>query len=308
MGVKFIFKNSKLIKPEYKSCLLGNPAFPFVEFQITPNASFQLILIDSQPFNFIKSLIKLQMNVLIIDEDSNAAERLTVLLKEIDKKIEVIGQLESVGSSLRWLNEFPMPDLIFMGIQLSDGSGFEIFEQIDVQTPVVFMAATSEFALQAIKVNALDYLLKPLKKAEVEVAVDKFHNLKPSVGSTSTYKQVERPNPRFLIRFGQNFRLVELRVAAFIYTEDKMTFIVTKEGRRYPVQYSLEKLEEMADSNTFFRINRQFIVNIESIREMYAHTKSRVKLVLEPSPSKETVVSSVRSPQFKRWLLGAEAV
>ncbi len=244
------------------------------------------------------------MNVLIIDADYHAADRLLLILNEINPEIEIIGQLDSVEASVRWLNEHPMPDLIFMDVTLSDGCCFEVFEKIEVEKPVIFTATSSEYALQAFKVNAIDYLLKPLKKADLEQALEKYQKL--IAHGILAAPQTERPNPRFLIRFGQNFRLVELRVAAFMYTEDKMTFIVTKEGRRYPVQHSLEKLEEIADPQSFFRINRQFIVNIESIREMHTHTKSRVKLLLDPPSAKETIVSSVRSPLFKRWLLGAE--
>lgn len=244
------------------------------------------------------------MNVLIIDGAHTSAGKLTQLINEIDPEIEIIGQLDSIEASVRWLNEHPMPDLIFTDVALSDGCCFEVFEKIKVEKPVIFTATSSDYALQAFKVNAIDYLLKPLKKADLEQAFEKYRKLiEPSKNAAS---QPDHSSPRFLIRFGQNFRLVELRVAAYIYTENKITFIVTKEGRRYPVQHSLEKLEEMADPQSFFRINRQFIVNIDSIREMHTYTKSRVKLLLDPPTAKETIVSSVRSPQFKRWLLEAE--
>lgn len=244
------------------------------------------------------------MNVLIIDAAHSAAEKLAQLLKEINPEIEVIGQLDSIEASVRWLNEHPKPDLIFMEVALSDGCCFQVFDKIEVDRPIVFTANSCDYALQAFKVTAIDYLLKPLKKTDLEHAIEKYRKLIEPIKKTEA--QIDRQSPRFLIRFGQNFRLVELRVAAYIYTENKMTFIVTKEGRRFPVQHSLEKLEEMADPQVFFRINRQFIVNIESIREMHTHTKSRVKLLLDPPLAKETVVSSVRSPLFKRWLLGEE--
>ncbi len=249
------------------------------------------------------------MNVLIIDGDHAAAQKLGQLLSEMFPKIELIGQLDSIEASLRWLNEHPLPDLIFMDVHLADGTSFELLDKLEVNKPIIFTSNSSEHALQALKVSAVDYLLKPLKKEDLRLAIKKYHRLAmPASVDHPTALTTETHSPRFLIRFGQNFRLVELKVAAFIYTEDKITFLVTKEGRRYPIQHSLEKLEGMADPQSFFRINRQFIVNIESIKEMHTHSKSRVKLLLDPAPAKETIVSSVRSPLFKRWLLGAEVV
>jgi two-component system LytT family response regulator len=113
-------------------------------------------------------------------------------------------------------------------------------------------------------------------------------------------------NKRFLIRFGQQIRVVEMRDCAYFYTHDKVTFLVTKKGKRYPIDYSLEKIEEMADPHSFFRINRQFIINIEAINEMYAYSKSRVKIDLNPSCELDTIVSTERSPHFKKWLVGEE--
>ncbi|RMF31851.1 MAG: LytTR family transcriptional regulator, partial [Bacteroidetes bacterium] len=116
--------------------------------------------------------------------------------------------------------------------------------------------------------------------------------------------QKEESSKRFLIRFGQQIRVVEMRNVSYFYTQDKITFLVTKEGKRYPIDYSLEKLEEMVDSSRFFRINRQFIISIEAIKEMYAYSKSRVKVDLHPPCELETIVSTERSPVFKRWLVG----
>lgn len=250
------------------------------------------------------------MKVLIIEDETTAARRLAKLIEEIDPSIEVLEQLDSIESSVLWLEKNPMPDLLFMDIHLADGSSFEIFKFVKVDKPVIFTTAYDEYALQAFKVNAIDYLLKPLKRVELEQALAKYkHLMKPTevdYQALANSMSNDKYNTRFLIRFGQNIKVVEFRDAAFFYTEDKITFIVTKEGKRYPIEPSLEKLEEMADPRVFFRINRQFIVNIESIREMYAYSKSRVKLKLDPPTDKETVVSTERSPVFKKWLVGKE--
>jgi DNA-binding LytR/AlgR family response regulator len=250
------------------------------------------------------------MKVLIIEDESAAANRLAKMIQEIDPSIEVVDQLDSIESSVLWLEKHPAPDLLFMDIHLADGSSFEIFRFVKLDKPVIFTTAYDEYALQAFKVNAIDYLLKPLKKTELEQAIGKYRNLqKPAemnYQALANSLQGDKYNFRFLIRFGQNIKVVEFRDAAYFYTEDKITFIVTKEGKRYPVEPSLEKLEEMADPRAFFRINRQFIVNIECIKEMYAYSKSRVKLKLDPPTDKETIVSTERSPVFKKWLVGKE--
>ncbi len=253
----------------------------------------------------------LSMKVLIIEDETAAARRLAKLITEIDPNIEVVEQLDSIEGSVLWFEQHPMPDLIFMDIHLADGSSFEIFNHLKIEKPIVFTTAYDEYALQAFKVNAIDYLLKPLKKTELEQAIAKYKSLqKPTVEmnyqALANTLQTDKYNTRFLIRFGQNIKVVEFRDAAYFYTEDKITFIVTKEGKRYPVEPSLEKLDEMADPRAFFRINRQFIVNIESIKEMYAYSKSRVKLKLDPPTDKETIVSTERSPVFKKWLVGKE--
>jgi two-component system LytT family response regulator len=250
------------------------------------------------------------MKVLIVEDESAAARRLAKLLLEIDPGIEVVDLLESIEAAVIWLEKHPHPDLVFMDIRLADGSSFEIFNFVKLKKPVIFTTAYDPFALQAFRVNAIDYLLKPLKRSELEAALDRHRGLQkpalPDYASLGSALWPDQYNRRFLIRFGQNIKVVEFRRAAYFYTEDKITFIVTKDGKRYPVEPSLEKLEEMADPRAFFRINRQFIVNIECIREMYACSKSRVKLLLDPPAEKETIVSTERSPVFKKWLVGKE--
>ncbi len=250
------------------------------------------------------------MKALIIEDESTAARRLAKLVQEIDPSIEILEQLDSIEASVNWFAQHPMPDLIFMDINLADGLSFELFKLQEITAPVIFTTAFDEYALQAFKVNSVDYLLKPIKKAELEQAIGKYRKLHTpgDINYTALASAMQRDeyNSRFLIRFGQTIRVVEFREAAYFYTEDKITFLITKGGKRYPIEPSLEKLEEMADPRTFFRINRQFIINIESIKEMFAYSKSRVKLLLDPPIDKETVVSTERSPVFKKWLVGRE--
>lgn len=248
------------------------------------------------------------MKVLIIEDEAAATRRLTKLIREIDSQIEIIDTLDSVTASINWLSSREHPDLIFMDIHLADGSSFEIFNFVEIKKPIVFITAFDQYAVQAFKVSAIDYLLKPIKNHELAQAIEKFKALKKD--QAFDYEEIARAmrkdtvGKRFLIRFGQQIKVVEMSQAGYFYTQDKITFIVTKDGKRYPLDHSLEKLEEMLDENLYFRVNRQFIVGIESIREMYAYSKSRVKVELIPPCEIETIVSTERSPQFKKWLTG----
>ncbi len=248
------------------------------------------------------------MKVLIVEDEEAAARRLEKLIREIDPEIEVAGQLDSIEAVLNWMGQNKLPELIFMDIHLADGSSFEIFQHVQIDKPVIFTTAYDQYAIQAFQVNSVDYLLKPLKKASLEQALRKYYKWHGKAGLD--YQELARaiqgsqPGKRFLIRIGQSIRVVEMKEAAYFYTEDKITFITTKEGKRYPLDQSLEKLEEMLDPKAFFRINRQFIISIDAIREMYAYSKSRVKVALDPPCELETIVSTERSPFFKKWLLG----
>lgn len=252
------------------------------------------------------------MKVLIIEDEDAAARRLVKLIQEIDADIEVVAQLDSIESTLLWLEQNKLPELIFLDIHLADGSSFELFHYVKIDKPIIFTTAYDQYAIQAFKVNAIDYLLKPIKQAELQQAIDKYKNLRSA--AIFDYQQLakalhqERQERRLLIKLGQNIRIVDMNDAAYFYTESKITFVMTKEGKRYPLDFSLEKVEEIVDEKQFFRINRQFIVNINCIKEMYAYSKSRVKLELEPSCDLDTVVSTERSPVFKKWLQGGVKV
>ena len=246
--------------------------------------------------------------ILIIEDEDAAARRLQKLVKELIPEVEMEAPLDSVEGVLNWMQDHELPNLIFMDIHLADGSSFEIFNHVQIEKPIIFTTAYDQYAIQAFKVNTIDYLLKPIKRQELEQAIEKYRKWKG--GAQVDYAQLARTlqgeqyNKRFLIRIGQSIRVVEMKEAAYFYTESKITFVVTREGKRYPLDYSLENLEEMADPQSFFRINRQFIVNIEAIREMYAYSKSRVKVELKPDCDLETIVSTERSPHFKKWLIG----
>jgi two-component system response regulator LytT len=250
------------------------------------------------------------MKILIIEDEAAATRRLVKMLGEIIPDAEVVETIDSIEQSLNWLLNYPAPDLILMDIHLADGSSFEIFQHAEVRSPVIFVTAYDQYALEAFKVHAVDYLLKPVKREELEQALQRVQRWKQMEGIS--YEKLAQAmqqgswNKRFLIRLGQNFKVVDLKDAAYFYTENKITFLTTLGGKRYPLDYSLEKLEEMLPADQYFRINRQFIVGVGAIQEMYSVSKSRVKLNLLPSCNLDTIVSTERSPVFKKWLTGEE--
>lgn len=249
------------------------------------------------------------MKILIIEDEQIAAKRLEKLILEVDDSVEILAQLDSIETVLEWLAMNKMPDLIFLDIHLADGSAFEIFNRTTIDCPIIFSTAYDQYAIQAFKVDTIDYLLKPVKKEELKTALNKYktiHNTNPfdySELAKQLQKETSRRLKRFLIRVGPNIKTVDIQEVVYFYTAEKITFLITSQGNRYPIDFSLEKLEERLDSEVFFRINRQFVISLNAITKMVAVSKSRVKLYLKPCPV-ETIVSTERSGKFKKWLAG----
>ena len=255
------------------------------------------------------------MKILIIEDENAAARRLEKLLGEVAPDAVVLQRLDSVETSVLWLQNNPQPDLMLLDIHLADGASFEIFEHVTVTCPIIFTTAYDEYALQAFKVNAVDYLLKPIKTNELAAAIDKYKKVFKTALPTDYTALLDTLRSqsgqtflrRMLIRFGNSIKLVDMTDAAYFYTKDKITFLVTRStGKRFPVDFPLDKLENMLDPSSFFRINRQFIINVAAIKEMHPYSKSRVKVELEPSTDLETIVSTERSAEFKKWLVGEQ--
>ena len=252
------------------------------------------------------------MKILLIEDEQAAVRRLQKLLVEIDPHNEVVGALSSIESAVEWLEAHAAPDVILMDIHLADGSSFDIFDKVPVTAPVIFATAFDEYALKAFKVNAIDYLLKPIKKIDLEQALSRISKgaAKDTLGDDFIQKLANagliKKNKRILVKMGQAIKLIELENVAYFYSRDKISFAVLPGNKRYPLDQSLDQLEQMVDPLHFFRINRQFMVKMEAIDEMIAYSKSRVKLKLNPPTEEDAIVSKERSPDFKKWLLGNE--
>ena len=251
------------------------------------------------------------MNILIVEDEKPAATRLVNMLKKVEPDAIIMGITDGVESTLNFLDRNANPDLIFLDIHLADGSAFELFNHHPMKDMgIIFSTAFDQYAIEAFKVNAMYYLLKPIKQEELEKALSRFKEIKER---DNNYKEIvnrllTKPvaEKRFLIRMGQSLRLIHQQDIAYFYTSDKITFMMTKEGRKYPLDYTLENLEIMIDATRFFRINRQYIIHIEAIQQMHAHSKARVRIDLLPAAHEEVIVSTEKSPLFKKWLEGEE--
>ncbi|CAM1366829.1 LytR/AlgR family response regulator transcription factor [Tenacibaculum xiamenense] len=251
------------------------------------------------------------MNIVVIEDEKPAARRLQRMLAELD--LEVTKMLHSVEESINWFQQNTHPDLIFLDIQLSDGLSFEIFEEVSVKSAIIFTTAYDEYALKAFKLNSIDYLLKPIDDDELKIAVDKF---KEQNNSKQTDIQVNIDdirklliNPidrkykkRFTIKVGQHIKIIHSDEIECFYSENKATYIHTSGNRNYLIDNSLEHWNEQLDPEQFFRVNRTYIVHINSIKDIVSYTNSRLQLKLHNYDEAEIIVSRERVKDFKNWI------
>ena len=251
------------------------------------------------------------MTVLVIEDEPNAAERLINLLKEIEPTWEIATILDSVKRSVEWLQLNLSFDLIFMDIQLADGLSFQIFEKAELRVPVIFTTAYNEYALKAFKVNSIDYLLKPLDKDELMTALNKYkqlahrHVARDKFMESISYAMqmlTKRYKERFVIKVGEHLRSVEVSEILFFFSQEKTTFAQATDGRKYILDFTLDQLEGLLDPQRFFRVNRKYIVTINSINDIINHTNSRLRLVIKTSDDNDIVVARERVQEFKLWL------
>lgn len=250
------------------------------------------------------------MEVLIIEDEKPAARRLSRMLQE--QNIEVSEMLHSVEEAIAWFRANPAPDLIFLDIQLSDGLCFEIFETVEVQSPIIFTTAFDEYALQAFKLNSIDYLLKPIDEEELEAALQQFREQVPNQKNiTMDFEDIRKllVNPlereykkRFTARVGQHIKIVGADEIECFYSQNKGTYAATNTGRSYLLDTTLEQLEEELSPEHFFRVSRKFYVNIAHIADIVAYTNSRLKVKLNRFSEEEIIVSRERVKDFKLWL------
>ncbi|MGB0880629.1 MAG: LytR/AlgR family response regulator transcription factor [Polaribacter sp.] len=254
------------------------------------------------------------MKVLLIEDEMPAQRLLKETLQEIEFETEVVGCLNSIKSAVAWFQNNPHPDIVLLDIQLSDGLSFEIFKQVKVDSTIIFTTAYDEYAIQAFKVNSIDYLLKPIEKDELQTAFEKYFQYNTQFiqekNSNIDFKELasliknEKPNyrKRFLIQSNESFFHLPVEEIAFFYSMQGITFAVTFEKREYPVNFSLESLKDQLQPDNFFKINRQFIVSLNAIKRVHSYFNGKLKLELQPSYTEDIVVGKDKAAAFKRWL------
>jgi DNA-binding LytR/AlgR family response regulator len=259
------------------------------------------------------------MKVIIVEDEIPAAEKLERYLQKYDPAIEVLARFNSVQSTVSWLKENQtIVDLIFMDIQLTDGLSFQIFQQVQVQKPVIFTTAFNEFALDAFKVNSIDYLLKPITFTDLAGSLKKLEGLRQqfqwnkdqtekvqqafSVLKTKEYKN------RFMVKLGEHIRSITTDQISLFYADGRDVYLVTTQNRKFIIDYTLESLEDILDPVLFYRLNRTFILNINSIKDVLVYSNSRLKITLTQEFDKEIIVSREKVGEFKDWFDGARAL
>ncbi len=251
------------------------------------------------------------MKALIIEDETAAAINLEALLRKVEPSLQIEAVLESVGESVEWLSSHPMPDLIFMDIHLADGESFRIFDRVEIDCPIIFTTAYDQYALEAFKVNSIDYLLKPITQNDLQRALDKLHRLsvteRRSISERVTSLAAEASKASqnvFLIQVRDRIRPLKFDEAAYFYTSDERVTVHTFSGEVLAMDKTLETLSATLPENDFFRANRQFIVSRGAIRDISVWFGSRLALNLILDTPERIIISKARVPRFKQWLVG----
>lgn len=258
------------------------------------------------------------MKVIIVEDEVPAAEKLERYLLKYDPAIEIVASFDAVSKAVPWLKENQSNvDLIFMDIQLIDGLSFQIFQQVQVDRPVIFTTAFNEFALDAFKVNSIDYLLKPITFTDLSAALKKFENLRQQFQSANDQMdrvrhafsslKAKEYKTRFMVKLGEHIRSITTDQINLFYAEGRDVFLITTQGRKFIIDYTLESLEDILDPKVFFRLNRTYILNINAIKDVLVYSNSRLKITMHQEFDREIIVSREKVNDFKEWFDGAAA-
>lgn len=244
------------------------------------------------------------IKTIIIEDEKPAARKLERLLS-LFTDLEVVATINSVEEGIKWFSENPHPDLIFSDIVLGDGLSFDIFEKIPTKSFMIYTTAFDQYTLKAFKLNSIDYLLKPIMEDDLQKAIDKFKSFLPDDGVRNVHqiksliKEEKQKLSRILVKIGYNLKIVQTDEVSCFYSENKIVYLQTKE-RVFPTDFTLEELQEVLDRKCFFRVNRQFIINSNYIKNI--HTSPYYKVEMDFQPTLEITVSRDRVKDFKDWL------
>ena len=257
------------------------------------------------------------LRALIVEDEPLAARRFVDMLARQPEPVQILGTAESVVQAVQLLEAGPVPDVLFLDIHLADGLSFEIFEQVSVRCPVIFTTAYDQYALQAFKVNSVDYLLKPIDEAELTTALAKLRARLPAAAPVfdpallaQLMQQMQQTAPaavpyktQFVVRVGEHLKVVPVDQIAYFFSLEKATFLQTIEGRKFVVDYTMDQLETLLDPRRFFRLNRAYLAQQSAIQDIIHYTNSRLQTVLKPlAPDTQVLVSREKVNVFKSWL------
>lgn len=249
------------------------------------------------------------MKAIIIEDEKPAAEKLLKAIQLADPSIEVIAMLHSVADSIQWLQDNPMPGLLFVDIELGDGLSFKIFDNVNITSPVIFCTAYDEYWQEAFEHNSIDYLLKPVKQEKLEAALNKYDKLKQyfatgvtqmmqnvAAGGNNIYKK------RFLVKRGADYISVKTEDIAYFYATHKVICMIDSKNQKFILDQSLADIEKQLDPAQFYRVNRKYLLNLNAIKKIKSYPKSKLQLQLEPVTNEEIIISQENVGAFKEWM------
>jgi len=249
------------------------------------------------------------MQVLITEDEILLAKRLQKLLNTVAPDAEVVGITHGIKDTVEWLQTHSMPDLILMDIELADGQSFDIFQSIQINTPVIFTTAYNEYAIKAFKVNSIDYLLKPVKEEELAAAIEKFKTLnKPATDIDALLngiKNIAAGNNfrnRFLVKQAQKLVSISVEDIAYFFSERGFSYIRTKQNQKYILDYTMDEVEKMLSPKQFFRANRQFLISFDSVVAIHTWFNQKLKVEVKPEMPEHVIISRDKANAFKAWM------
>ena len=252
------------------------------------------------------------MKVVIVEDESLAAEKLERYLLKFDASIEIVTFLNSINDAVNWfLDSDNSYDVVFMDIQLTDGLSFEIFHQAKINKPVIFTTAFDEYAIDAFKVNSIDYILKPITFTDISKALNKLKSLKTVFSNSDVISEAEKMlekkqlKDRFLVRLGNHIHSIRTEEIALFFAEGRTIYLVTNQNKKFIIDYKLEDLYNLISKKDFFRVNRTFITHINNIKDVVVYSSNRLKITPKVNIEKEIIVSREKVSTFKKWFEGS---
>lgn len=258
------------------------------------------------------------MKMLIVEDEALAAEKLEHMVAVLEPNATIVGRTSSIKKTVEWLQQQVQPDIILMDIELTDGHSFEVFNQVDVQSTVIFTTSYDEYAIKAFKVNSIDYLLKPIQKEDLKAAFTKYKRLQakqqtsePLVPAVNLQQlldafhaklQPKEYRQRFLVKQGQKHLPIETEDIAYFYVYDRAVLLRTFDNKKFVIDYTMDELEGVLAPRQFFRANRSFIVSIKSVLQLQAYFNSRLLLALKPTIDTQVIISRDKVNDFKQWM------